>query len=132
MNLSYRQLYSLRKSTPQNLRMKRKASKERWKKLAREMHVLKREAKDYISTIERFKDKVSKFLFHHLNSLQLELLHSNELIIVKPPSPSPVTSRIPISSTSSDLRLVAHTFKAHVTNASNVQISIHVLNVFQR
>ncbi|POW01293.1 hypothetical protein PSHT_12598 [Puccinia striiformis] len=62
--------------------------KERWKKLAREMHVLKREAKDYISTIERFKDKVSK--------LQLELRQANELIIVKPPSPSPVTSPIPL------------------------------------
>ncbi|KAI9611156.1 hypothetical protein KEM48_004693 [Puccinia striiformis f. sp. tritici PST-130] len=45
--------------------------KERWKKLAREMHVLKREAKDYISTIERFKDKVSK--------LQLELVKQTSL-----------------------------------------------------
>ncbi|PLW06211.1 hypothetical protein PCASD_11068 [Puccinia coronata f. sp. avenae] len=58
--------------------------KERWKKLAREMHVLKKEAKDYISTIERYKDKVSQ--------LQLELRQANELIVVNPPSPSPVSS----------------------------------------
>lgn len=68
--------------------------KERWKKLAREIHVLKREAKDYIATIERWKDKVSQ--------LQLELQQANEPA-VKPPSPSPLSS--PACSSSGSLPL---------------------------
>jgi hypothetical protein len=38
--------------------------------LAREMHVLKKEAKDYISTIERFKDKVSNVWIRLLSSVE--------------------------------------------------------------
>lgn len=44
--------------------------KERWKKLAREITILKKESKDYIDTIEMWKDKVEK--------LQLELKKSIE------------------------------------------------------